>query len=118
MIFGQALETFLLMAVAAALTTMAVLLTPLFISKVRPNSYRGFWKVAGDFLKENKPVIFVLPLGMFLGWILMFLYGFDRPREDIRSLYEIALGMFILFIAVVLSIRLYRLERRNSKSKN
>jgi hypothetical protein len=52
MILGQALETFLLMAVAAALTTMAVLLTPIFISKVRPTSYRGFWKVAGDFLKE------------------------------------------------------------------
>jgi hypothetical protein len=47
----------------------------------------------------------------------MFLYGFDRPREGIRSLYEISLGMFIFFIVVVLSIRLYKLESRNKKNK-
>lgn len=74
MIFEQAPGTFLLTAVAAALITMAVLLIPILISKLRPSSYRGIWQVAGDFLNENKLVIFALPLGVFLGWIIIYLF--------------------------------------------
>ena len=112
MILGQPLIHFLLVWLSIIAVIAIVLLWPFILRRLRPQSYRGFWQLAGDtFLKSPKRAL-MYPLGMLLGLALLIvvLYGRELTIDDAQTLQITALGMLVVFMGIILSWRLYLLE--------
>lgn len=105
MILGQPLSQFLLVWLSIIAVITIVVLSPFIVRRLRPQSYRGFWLLAGDtFLKSPKRAL-MYPLGMLLGLalIIVVLYGRELTIDHAQTLLITALGILIVFMGIILS---------------
>ena len=117
MILGQPLGHFLLVWLSIIATIAIGVLLPFIVRWLRPQSYRGFWQLAGDtFLKSPKRAL-MLPLGMLLGLglLVVVLCGRELTIDDAQTLWIMALSIFVVFMVIILGWRLYLLERDRDK---
>jgi len=113
MILGQPLIHFLLVWLSSIAVITIVVLSPFIVRWLRPQSYRGFWQLAGDtFLKSPKRAL-MYPLGMLLGLglLIVVLYGRELTIDDAQNLQITALSILVVFMGIILGWRLYLLER-------
>jgi hypothetical protein len=54
------------------------------------------------------------PLGFLLGLIVLTIlhYGRELTVDEVQTLYLAGLSMLVIFLAIIISIRLYRLEQK------
>lgn len=117
MILGQPLIHFLLVWLSIIAVIAIVSLSPFIVRRLRPQSYRGFWQLAGDtFLKSPKRAL-MYPLGMLLGLglLIVVFHGRELTIDDAQTLQITALGMLVVFSGIILSWRLYLLERDRTR---
>jgi hypothetical protein len=113
MILGLSLGHFLLIWLSNIAVIVIIVLLPFMVRWLRPQSYHGFWQIAGDaFLKSPKRAL-MYPLGMLLGlgFVVAVFYERELTIEDAQTLLIVALWMFVVFMGIVLGWRLYLLER-------
>jgi len=113
MILGLPLSHFLFIWLSNIAVIVIIVLLPFMVRWLRPQSYRGFWQVAGDtFLKSPKRAL-MYPLGMLLGlcFAVAMFYERELTIEDAQTLQITALGMLVVFMGIILGWRLYLLER-------
>lgn len=114
MILGYSLGEFLAVWLPIMFLTTIVSLSPFLVKRFYPQAYHGLWKTAGDLLKTPTRAL-MYPLGILLGIFLViaFFYGREITPDEAQTLSILGLGLLVIFLAIIFSIRLIRLEQSN-----
>ena len=102
----------LLLWLGIIFVTVFLSLLPFIVQRLRPRG-QGLWKILGELWTPKKAFAYILGslIGLFL--LAIFFYGRDVTNGDLQSLWLLALTLLIIFLAVTISIRLYRIEKHN-----